>query len=343
MKLRLLVLSLTLACAGASLIGLQREWETYKMHHHLWYTEYEDTYRLGIYVKNLMRITAHNAGRHSHKLGVTPFTHLTAVEFKNKTRSKVHSTGLVGDSVPWTTWGQTPKPTKPSDGSVDWRAKVPFGPVADQGKCSACWAFAAASAVEACLQINGMPLQPNQYLSVEEQVQCSTVDGDDGCEGGLPEYTFKYIHAHGLTDAKTYPYTGTSGGVCRASTMPRVAHTTGYIDVSPNNPVALQAAVNINPVVVCIEADADVFQLYTSGVITSSTCGTDWDHAALIVGYGTSTVGGPFWQLRNSWGPNWGEKGYVRIKRDTTNTDTPQGHGICGINMKPSYPTCKPI
>ena len=39
----------------------------------------------------------------------------------------------------------------------------------------------------------------------------------------------------------------------------------------------------------------------------------------------------PYWIVRNSWGDDWGEDGYIRIAiRD--------GEGVCGINMEVTFP-----
>ena len=35
-----------------------------------------------------------------------------------------------------------------------------------------------------------------------------------------------------------------------------------------------------------------------------------------LVGYGTDEKYGDYWLVRNSWGTNWGENGYIRIKRE---------------------------
>lgn len=37
-----------------------------------------------------------------------------------------------------------------------------------------------------------------------------------------------------------------------------------------------------------------------------------------MVGYGTDASEGDYWTLRNSWGPNWGEDGFIRLKREST-------------------------
>ena len=106
------------------------------------------------------------------------------------------------------------------------------------------------------------------------------------------------------------------------------------VDVTPNNQIHLQEAVANQPVSIAIEADTRVFQFYSGGVITDTSCGTNLDHGVLIVGYGEED-GNYYWLVKNSWGPEWGDNGYVKILRDnSTNSE-----GVCGIAMQPSYVT----
>ena len=67
---------------------------------------------------------------------------------------------------------------------------------------------------------------------------------------------------------------------------------------------ALEAAININPVIILVQADLPVFQLYTGGIIKSVTCGTNVNHAILAVGYGTLN-GIRYIKARNQWSAAW--------------------------------------
>ena len=96
----------------------------------------------------------------------------------------------------------------------------------------------------------------------------------------------------------------------------------GYV---PQYSVAqYKARLALQPIAVTIEADKPVFQTYKSGIIDSPDCGIMLNHAVLAVGYGTEN-GTDYYIVRNSWGPDWGEQGYVRI---AANADGP---GVCGI------------
>ena len=85
------------------------------------------------------------------------------------------------------------------------------------------------------------------------------------------------------------------------------------------------SAANGTPVSVLIEADQRVFQSYGGGVISSSAgCGTNLDHAVLLVGYTSS-----YWIVKNSWGTGWREDRYVRMQ--VTGNDA----GVCGFQSSP--------
>lgn len=51
------------------------------------------------------------------------------------------------------------------------------------------------------------------------------------------------------------------------------------------------------------------------------------------MGYGTTLDGTKYWIVKNSWGTDWGEAGYIRMLRGTW-----AKHGLCGIAMEASYP-----
>ncbi|XP_043725951.1 vignain-like [Telopea speciosissima] len=99
---------------------------------------------------------------------------------------------------------------------------------------------------------------------------------------------------------------------------------------STSNPM-MQAVAN-QPVSVAIEASGNAFQFYSERVFTGP-CRTELDHGVAIVGYGTTVDGTKYWIVRNSWGAEWGEQGYIRMQRDVSAKE-----GLCGIAMEASYP-----
>ncbi len=96
----------------------------------------------------------------------------------------------------------------------------------------------------------------------------------------------------------------------------------------------MMEALNHQPIAVAVASNNLFFQFYSKGVLNSVCCGSKIDHAVLMVGYGEDSLHGPFWIVKNSWGPLWGENGYFRIARDSTLGS----EGVCGINVYATYP-----
>lgn len=192
-----------------------------------------------------------------------------------------------------------------------------------------CWAFSTVAAVEGINQIKNGKLVS---LSEQELVDCDVQTGNMGCNGGFMETAFDFVKQKGLATEDAYPYAERNND-CESDKLGRDAVTiSGYETVPRNDEDSLRAAVANQPVSVAIDAGSYEFQFYSSGVF-SGRCGTALNHGVTLVGYGDES-GQKYWTVKNSWGLEWGEAGYVRIHRGV-GTGQP---GTCGIAMLPSYP-----
>ena len=206
--------------------------------------------------------------------------------------------------------GPMPMPNGGLPTNVDWRDKGAVTPVKNQAQCGSCWAFSAVGALEGANQI-----KTGTLTSFSEQQQVSCNSGCYGCGGGWSYKAFDFWQSNAAFTEDEYPYTSGTGnsGTCKQDELTATGvKTQGHFFVMADEVDQMKAAVVQQPVSVSIEADRSVFQQYTSGVFTSSACGTNTDHATLVVGYGTDAYG-EHWIMKNSWGTGWGEAGYMRV------------------------------
>eukprot|EP00613_Pedinella_sp_CCMP2098_P061268 CAMPEP_0171983910 /NCGR_PEP_ID=MMETSP0993-20121228/273553_1 /TAXON_ID=483369 /ORGANISM="non described non described, Strain CCMP2098" /LENGTH=421 /DNA_ID=CAMNT_0012636709 /DNA_START=181 /DNA_END=1449 /DNA_ORIENTATION=- len=261
--------------------------------------------------------------------------------------------------------GVKPKPMRTDlPDSIDWRDKGVVTSIKNQGHCGSCWTFGATEALESAVAIaTGLlfTLSEQQFVScVKDPDECG---GTGGCEGATMELAFEHAMENGLVTEWTTPYTSYNGvdGNCSlsADTPDRVAGITGYTITAQNSYSDLLEAVGtVGPVAITVDASA--WSSYAGGVFDGcDQASPDLDHGVLLVGYGTDeTTGQDYWLVRNSWGPTWGEAGYIRLARSDDEggkcgTDTTPSDGVgceggpsevtvcgtCGILYDASYPT----
>jgi KDEL-tailed cysteine endopeptidase len=116
----------------------------------------------------------------------------------------------------------------------------------------------------------------------------------------------------------------------------------GYMNVTPSSEPDLLRAAAAQPVSVAVDAGSFVWQLYGGGVFTGP-CTAELNHGVTVVGYGetqgdtdgdgSGVPGKKYWIVKNSWGPEWGDAGYILMQREAS-----VASGLCGIAMLPSYP-----
>mmetsp|Transcript_3277 Transcript_3277/g.9745 ORF Transcript_3277/g.9745 Transcript_3277/m.9745 type:complete len:331 (+) Transcript_3277:3-995(+) len=220
--------------------------------------------------------------------------------------------------------------------ALDWRQKIlaPW-PVKNQAHCGSCWTFSTVGSMEAHVYLKYGAMK---NLSEQQLVDCAGAFHNHGCNGGLPSQAFEYIHfAGGLDTEAVYPYVGKTGKTC-AYDKQGVAKVSAINNITAYDEAALLAAVGSRgPVSIAFQVSAD-FRFYKKGVYDGvcKASPSDVNHAVVAVGYGVSPADGgreggkPFFIVRNSWGPTWGEEGYFRIAR---------GKNKCGLADCASFPS----
>jgi len=303
--------------------------EQYRLEFFKWQQEHnkvyksfaESTHRFNVFRQNLDFINAHDEKAKGFSVALNQYADLSSAEFTawangvnitvNPNKSLVRT--IVNSNAP-STW--------------DWRSKGAVTPVKNQQQCGSCWSFSATGSMEGAtfLKTGRLP-----SLSEQNLVDCSTAQGNQGCNGGLMDQAFQYVISnHGIDTEASYPYTATGPNQCRFNRAHVAATVTSFHDVPQGDENALVDAAYKTPTSVAIDASHQSFQFYSSGVYYEGACSSsELDHGVLVVGFGNEN-GKDYFLVKNSWGPGWGSAGYIKMSRNRNNN--------CGIASAASYP-----
>jgi len=203
--------------------------------------------------------------------------------------------------------------------SIDWRNKDGvnyLGKVMNQGNCGSCVAFASVATLEGQVSVStGMPsLAPT--FSPQFLFAC----GGGSCDRGWqPSSAASFLKSTGVVDEACMPYTSGStkeDASCSqrcsdsSSRAFKIAgsHSTGSI-FGGGSIEAVKAALQKGPLVTTLTVYED-FLTYSSGVYLHTKGPALGGHAVSLVGYDDSKKA---WLVRNSWGEEFGENGYIWI------------------------------
>ncbi|CAE7199726.1 cpl-1 [Symbiodinium sp. KB8] len=321
--------------------------EDYKQEFSKSYADHELESRKSIFEANLRKVQAHNAeyrqGHRTWYMAMNELADLSSEEFGVRRSTKV------AHAVNRPFLQLDAEVHKPNPAAFDWRSTGVVTPVKDQGGCGSCWAFSATETVESHYAIASgklLTLAPQTYVDcVENPDDCG---GTGGCEGATMELAFNLTISKGIALESSLPYEGRDASC--PSYKPAVK-AKSYVRLPINEAASLETALATKgPMSVTVAAGS--WQLYGGGIFSGCSEGSDntLDHGVQAVGYAKD-----YWLIRNSWGPGWGEKGYIRLSR-ASDTKTFVDHnpadgeackpypktqtigGECGVLFDSSYP-----
>ncbi|CAH0775742.1 unnamed protein product [Bemisia tabaci] len=235
-------------------------------------------------------------------------------------------------------------PTVPR--SFDLRRYYPacesLNTIRQQSDCGSCWAVSSAGALSdrLCIASGG---KINVHISAENLVTCCGACGD-GCDGGDPMATWEHFMKNGEITGGDYgsgigckPYSiapeeGTETvDIDAEETPPCVEECTNpnykipykeapryktrntYILPDTNLTIAQLDIMLNGPIVPSFMVYSD-FMLYSSGVYRHTKGLNMGGHAVKLIGWGREK-GVDYWLAANSWGRDWGIKGFFKIRR----------------------------
>jgi len=337
---------LALSCLGLSSHTFL---EFSKSHGRQFSSRAELVLRRDIFLANLASLEAHNAryeaGEETWKRRVTPYYDWTHEELSAAFTSGLPDYGGMRmtdtlDQSYLERLNQVRAEGAPE--SWDWVPKGAVSSVKAQEQCGSCAAFAAVAVIESCFW-----QQRNQTMfddmSEQHVLDCAYnyyfyddegTWGCFGCDGGWTPAYMDWIVTEGKGKMQTeasYPYRHNGAtDYCRPQEEGYFtgARVTGQYNKWNTDEAEMKEMVYISPVTTSIQATW--LHDYEKGIYNDDRCceqATDpmcrqkMNHEVTIVGYG-SKDGMDYWIAKNSWGAEFGEGGFFRIKRGT---------GHCGV------------
>ncbi|CAJ0933494.1 unnamed protein product, partial [Mesorhabditis belari] len=210
----------------------------------------------------------------------------------------------------------------------DWRDYGVITPVKDQSTCGSCWTFSANGVLEA----QHARKHPGELLDLSEQqiMTCVSPDRLHICKGGKSEDVFEYFLNNSLVTEAENPYTPSKtitprDAGCKKIISPKVK-VASHVSLRGSTVDEIKdALIQDGPISVGVYLNPE-FDYYAGGLF-DAPC-TDHEaggHAMIIVGYGKEDDGTPYWIIKNSWGEDWGEGGYIKWK---------MGDNLCSVESK---------
>jgi len=190
------------------------------------------------------------------------------------------------------------------DSAFDWRDEGKVTPVRSQGSCGSCWAFSVVAAVESAVAVYSDVL-----VDLSEQHLVSDCCRAGSCSGGWTNWGLDYCRDTGIPEEVLDPYLARDSG-CVVGDPDLFFRIDGYVYVEPSTDDFKCALKEYGPLAVVLTVPDDWYY-YRSGIYTPVT-DVGWaNHAVLLVGWDDADG---CWFIKNSWGRNWGEDGFARVK-----------------------------
>ncbi len=211
-------------------------------------------------------------------------------------------------------------PARSSRAELDWRNYAGdnyVSPMMNQGRCGSCVAFAVIGALES--QVNIARHTPSSPWAFSPQHLFSC--GGGGCSSGWrPGNAMTVLKDTGVPDETCFPYTAGSKGediACSTACSDAGARSLKIADYTMptwlfGSVDSVKTALQKGPLVTTMAVYEDFFY-YKSGIYKHTTGSMAGGHAVSIVGYSDA---GKYWIVRNSWGEDWGDKGFVKVSWD---------------------------
>ena len=214
--------------------------------------------------------------------------------------------------------------------SVNWQGASCDHEVRNQGNCGSCWAFATTGMLTDRCCLHG---KDHGWLAPQELVSCDTTS--EGCNGGWCTWALDYVKtAKGLVHEACFPYkasdlpcpTKCADGKDWASS--HVCDCVGGYKIC-SSVEAIKTGLQSGPVTLGFGVCRSFFN-YKNGVYKCDCSGSYVGlHAVLGVGYSDTPVCN--YNVKNSWGAAWGNKGFFQIQCDQCGMSGtyPNGNVMC--------------